>query len=73
MVWALLPFSTIAAAPVGPKAVEVSVAPLSLSGGDRVQWLPLSADQAASTLAAGPLPAFSSATVRVAVRVAGGR
>ena len=64
-----LPFSTIAAVPPGPKDAELSVAPFSRSGGDRAQWLPLSADQAASRLAAGPVPAASSATVPLAVLV----
>ena len=64
-----LPFSTIAAVSPGPKDAELGVAPFSRSGGDRAQWLPLSADQAASRLAAGPVPATSSATVLLAVLV----
>ena len=68
-VWPRLPFSTIAAVSPGPKDAELSVAPFSRSGGDRAQWLPLSEDQAASRLAAGPVPAASSATVPLAVLV----
>ena len=64
-----LPASTIAAVPPGPKEAELGVAPFSRSGGDRAQWLPLSADQAATRLAAGPVPATSSATVLLAVLV----
>ena len=68
-VWPRLPFSTIAAVSPGPKDAELTAAPSSRSGGDRAQWLPLSADQAASRLAAGPVPAASSATVLLAVLV----
>ena len=50
-----------AAVPPGPKEAEESAAPCRGSGGDRVQWPPPSADQAASRLAAGPVPAVSSA------------
>ena len=68
-VWPRLPFSTIAAVSPGPNDAELTAAPSSRSGGDRAQWLPLSADQAASRLAAGPVPAASSATVPLAVLV----
>ena len=64
-----LPFSTIAAVPPGPKEAEFSAASFSRSGGDRAQWLPPSEDQAASRVAAGPVPAASSATVPLAVLV----
>ncbi len=64
-----LPFSTIAAVSPGPKDAELSAAPFSRSGGDRTQWLPLSEDQAASRLAAGPVPVASSATVPLCVLV----
>jgi hypothetical protein len=54
------PGSTIAAVSPGPKEAELSAAPFSRSGSDRTQWLPPSEDQAASKLAAGPVPAASS-------------
>ena len=64
-----LPLSTIAAVSPGPKDAELSAAPFSRSGGDRIQWLPPSEDQAASRLAAGPVPAASSAIMPLAVLV----
>src|SRR5437868_2433320 len=64
-----LPFSTIAAASPGPKDAELGAAPVSRSGDDRTQWPPLSEDQAASRLLAGPVPAVSSATVPLFVLV----
>ena len=58
-----LPFSTIAAASPGPNDAELGAVPFSGSGGERTQWRPLSEDQAASRVVAGPVPAVSSATV----------
>ena len=69
MVSARFPFRTIAAAPAGPKDADDRSAPPSRRAGDRIQWLPLSADHAASRLADGPAPAFSTAAMRSAVRV----
>jgi hypothetical protein len=51
------PARMIAAVPPGPNDAEIRAAPLSGSGGDSVQWPPSSADQAASRLAAGSVPA----------------
>jgi hypothetical protein len=68
-VWPRLPLSMIAVVSLGPKDAELSAAPFSRSGGDRTQWLPPSEDQAASRLAAGPVPAASSAMVLLAVLV----
>src|SRR4029077_16183936 len=64
-----LPFSTIAAASPGPKDAELGAVPFSRSAGDRTQWLPLSEDQAASRVLAGPVPAASSAIVLLFVLV----
>src|SRR5580704_2010321 len=64
-----LPFSTIAAVSPGPKEAELSAAPFSRNGSDRAQWPPPSEDHAASRVAAGPVPAASSAAVPLAVLV----
>src|ERR1035438_1965915 len=69
MVAAWLPFSIIAAVPAGPNDVAVTALPFSRNAGDRVQWLVLSADQAARRLVAGPVPAASRASMLSAVLV----
>ena len=48
MACAWFPVSTTAAMPPGPDEADVTLAPRSGSGGDRVQWLPPPVDQAAS-------------------------
>src|SRR5260221_1143367 len=56
------PVSTTAAVPSAPNDAEVRAAPWSGNGGESVQCAQLSADQAVSKLAAGPLPAPRHAT-----------
>ena len=63
------PVRMTAAVPPGPNDAEVRAAPRSGSGGESAQWPPLPADQAVSRLAAGPVPAASSAAVCFAVWV----
>src|SRR5215469_5269371 len=63
MVSAWLPVSTTATEPPGPGDADLSAAPCSGSGCDRVQRPPPSVDQAASRRAADPAPAASSAVV----------
>ncbi len=62
------PVSTTAAVPSGPMDAEVVAAPWSGSGGESAHRRP-SADQAATRLTAGPVPARSSATRWLAVEV----
>ena len=64
-----LPLRIIAAVLPGPKDAEIGVAAFMWSGGDRDQWLPLSADQAARRLASGPVPASRRTAVPLAVLV----
>lgn len=66
---ARFPVKVIAVVPAVPKDAEVSLARPSGRAGERVQWVPLSAEVAVSRRAAGPLPAASSAVVAPAVVV----
>src|SRR5690348_3530134 len=58
-----LPVRTSETAPPGPNDADASPALWSGTAGDSAQCTPLPADQAASRLASGPVPVFSSAAL----------